>query len=148
MLYQHPENAPLLRDGIPKKTIITTQLSVTKIISRQDLTKGICHSDQYVLGFTYYLPFSVAGPTNKQTNKQAKPMETYSQNNKNSLIGFSSKNSETTALVVACISSRTICVARVTLHLHLLRPTRSNYFDLNLTFSHLVVSKVKNTQKF
>ena len=70
MLYQHPENVPLLRDGIPKKTIITTQSLVTNFISRQDLTKGICHSHQYVLGFTYYLPFSVADPTNKQTNKQ------------------------------------------------------------------------------
>lgn len=72
MLYQHPENAPQQRDGIPKKTIITTQSSVTNIISRQDLTKGICHSHQYVLGFTYYLPFSVADPTNKkkQTNKE------------------------------------------------------------------------------
>ena len=101
MLYQHPENAPLLRDGIPKKTIITTQSLVTNFISRQDLTKGICHSHQYVLGFTYYLPFSVADPTNKQTNKQAKPMEIYSQNNKNSFISVSSKKSETTALVVA-----------------------------------------------
>ena len=103
MLYQHPENVPLLRDGIPKKTIITTQSLVTNFISRQDLTKGICHSHQYVLGFTYYLPFSVADPTNKQTNKQAKPMEIYSQNNKNSFISVSSKKSETTALVVACL---------------------------------------------
>lgn len=71
MLYQHPENAPQQRDGIPKKTIITTQSSVTNIISRQDLTKGICHSHQYVLGFTYYLPFSVADPTNKK-NKQTR----------------------------------------------------------------------------
>ena len=77
-LYQHPENAPLLRDGISKKTIITTQSLVTNFISRQDRTKGICHSHQYVLGFTYYLPFSVADPTNKQTNKQEKPMEIYS----------------------------------------------------------------------
>ena len=69
MLYQHPENVPLLRDGIPKKTIITTQSSVTNIISRQDLTKGICQSQRYALGFTYYLPFSVADPTNKQTSK-------------------------------------------------------------------------------